>query len=210
MDFAEILGRIAGSMQKGGTEILGQLRPWVMRLVAEAAPKWLPMHAMGIRCSMQNPDQQQCRDTALVTCLLCRHPICLAHAFVDSEGDAVCFGCVGQAVHRLQEQIASNAWAQKNESHQAYQQQREASRQQRQQPDPQEQARRQAEQQAQQDVFWACGVLGVTPDTPFDVIKSQHKKLSAQSHPDRKGGNEKNFKDVQRAFEIMKKLKGET
>jgi len=54
-------------------------------------------------------------------------------------------------------------------------------------------------------------VLGVNKDATQDQIKKQYRKLSLEFHPDRPGGNESKFKEINEAYELLsdeKKLEG--
>lgn len=46
-------------------------------------------------------------------------------------------------------------------------------------------------------------ILGVSPKASQDEIKSAFRKLAHQYHPDKKGGNEKKFKEINEAYQIL-------
>jgi len=174
----------------GYEAVWAQLKPWLANISTTGALKWLPRAAMQMPCSI--PEYESgvpvgpCSHFALENCLCCGQPVCLTHAFVDSRGDAVCYLCVVQA--------RGAGAGQAGASRQAYQP-----------PPPPPPPPPSAEQQA----WWARGILGVQEGVTWDAIKKQHRALSAQFHPDRPAGNEARFKDVQKAFEILRKTYGE-
>lgn len=53
----------------------------------------------------------------------------------------------------------------------------------------------------------ACAVLGVDPEATWEEIKRVYQIKAQYAHPD-KGGDEARFKRIQRAFEIIEKVKG--
>lgn len=52
----------------------------------------------------------------------------------------------------------------------------------------------------------ACAVLGIDPEASWDEIKRVYQVKVQYAHPDR-GGDEERFKRIQRAFEIIEKVK---
>lgn len=46
-------------------------------------------------------------------------------------------------------------------------------------------------------------ILGVPKDASDDVIKRAYRKLAQQYHPDRPGGDEKKFKEINEAYQIL-------
>jgi DnaJ-class molecular chaperone len=56
---------------------------------------------------------------------------------------------------------------------------------------------------------WARTQLGVQEGVPWETIRKQHRALSAKFHPDKPGGDEQRFKDVQNAYDWLKKVYGE-
>lgn len=193
MDWKDLFGKAGFNTQAFGgvgyEAVWAQLKPWLGNVSTNGVLKWLPKAASQMPCQVPEYDQGRpvgpCQFVALEACLGCGRPVCLNHSFVDAQGDAICYLCaVG-----LREGSAGRA--------QAYEPPPPPP------PPPGERA------QAQQKAWWARGILGVQEGVPWETIKAQHRKLSAQFHPDRPGGDEKRFKDVQMAYDILKKAYGE-
>lgn len=53
----------------------------------------------------------------------------------------------------------------------------------------------------------ACAVLGVDPETSWEEIKKVHQVKVQFAHPDR-GGDPERFKRIQKALEVIEKVKG--
>src|SRR5690606_21542863 len=129
-----------------------------------------------------------CSSHAIDSCLCCGRPVCLGHALIEGvDATAVCFLCV----------VQMRATAAGGSQPRQEQQSRQAP--------PQDNKRADAEQKA----WWARGVLFIQEGAPWASVKKQYKTLSAQYHPDRAGGDEKRFKDIQSAYDIMKLIYGE-
>src|SRR6478609_8719120 len=47
-------------------------------------------------------------------------------------------------------------------------------------------------------------VLGVSKNASDDEIKKSFRRLAIQYHPDKEGGNEEKFKEVNEAYEVLK------
>src|SRR5215470_13030340 len=47
-------------------------------------------------------------------------------------------------------------------------------------------------------------VLGVGKDASADEIKKAFRRLAVQHHPDKEGGNEAKFKEINEAYEVLK------
>lgn len=46
-------------------------------------------------------------------------------------------------------------------------------------------------------------ILGVEKTTPFMDIRRAYKRLAAQYHPDREGGDKEKFQEINRAFGMI-------
>ena len=172
----------------GYETVWAQLKPWLGRITTNSVLKWIPRAASQLPCQIPHYENGfpvgPCSNHALDTCLTCGSPVCLEHSFIEGQrGDAVCYLCVAKM--------------------------RAAGE-----PDPQQQQQQQQQQKpdkrsaAEAKAWWARGVLFVAEGVPWETVKTQHRKLSAQHHPDR-GGDDKKFKQVQEALEILKIVYGE-
>ena len=47
-------------------------------------------------------------------------------------------------------------------------------------------------------------VLGVSKDASADEIKKAFRKAAVQHHPDKEGGDETKFKEINEAYEVLK------
>jgi len=153
------------------------------------ALKWLPQASSQMPCQIPHYHAGKpvgpCENVAIDSCIICKRPTCLDHCFVNDHCEVICFLCVQEMVKGAQGIPADST------------------------PPNEEPPQNEAREQAKQKAWWALGVLGVQKDSSFDDVKAAHRKLSAQWHPDRSGGDEKRFKDVQLAFEILKVAYGE-
>ena len=172
----------------GYEAVWSQLKPWLANISANGVVKWLPKAALQVPCRV--PKYQDgipvgaCQHVGLASCLCCGSPVCLTHSFVDAQGEVVCYLCVVKA---------SSAARPFQESPQPPPPPPP--------PDPAQELRRQAN--------WARMILGIQEGVPWESVKRQHRTLSAQFHPDRPSGNEAKFKDVQKAFEVLRQIYGE-
>src|SRR5688572_16769938 len=47
-------------------------------------------------------------------------------------------------------------------------------------------------------------VLGIGKDASADEIKKSFRRLAVQHHPDKEGGSEEKFKEINEAYEVLK------
>lgn len=178
------LGSNAAGAPSGQGLLWDQLKPWLARIAQQGALKWLPQAAHQLPCQVPHYEGGQpvgeCSRVAVDACLTCKRPTCLEHSFVDSNGDLVCYMCVSKLG--------------------------QSPKQQRQQTPPPAPDKR---VEAAKKAWWARGVLGVDEQATWDDVRKAHRTLSATWHPDRSGGDEKRYKDVQIAYDLLKTLMGE-
>jgi hypothetical protein len=176
----------------GAEVVWAQLRPWFSSISTHGVLRWLPRAAVHLPCHV--PEYEggvpvgPCRHAALETCLACGEPVCLTHAFVDSHGEAICYLCAVKlrAVGSGADSASPGPQADSEQERQR--------------------ARRQA---AEQRAGWARGVLNVQEGISWEDVRRQHRKLSARLHPDRAGGDEARYKNVQMAYDVLKEIYGE-
>lgn len=186
-DLLEAIGKIAFSFQATNGEAQGrvgdELKPWLKNLVLNAAPKWMPRLAFGFPCEVpiyrNGKPVGRCPGAAVSMCDVCKHTCCLKHARIDELGDAICFLCVAEAMATSTRR-----------------------------PAPKSNGQAQAPDHAA-ELAWARKLLDVKLDTPWDEVRSAHRKLSAKNHPDKVRGAkakekaEAKFKEIQRAFKLL-------
>lgn len=191
MSFFEDAARLAASgfssqsfAGPGYESVWAQLKPWLGRITTSGVLKWVPRAASQMPCQIPHYENGYpvgpCTQHALETCLVCQSPVCLSHAFIDGQqGDAVCYLCVVKMRGGEPKKAAEEPTK----------------------VDP--------KAEAIQKAWWARGVLGVQEGVSWEAVKKQHRALSAQYHPDRSGGDEQRFKDVQKAYDMLKLVYGE-
>jgi hypothetical protein len=82
--------------------IWNELAPWFRTLATRAGPKWLPRMSMSFPCHIVavipgEPTPKHCPHSAVASCLVCKRPTCLAHSFVNVEGETICYSCASEA-----------------------------------------------------------------------------------------------------------------
>lgn len=211
MGFFEDIARAASGFTTqsfsgpGYEAVWAQLKPWVSRVTTNGALKWIPRAASQMPC--QVPEYAHgapvgpCDQYALETCLICGRPICLSHAFIEGQqGDAVCYLCVVAGVAKAAAPGPAGGAPPGGKS--PFSSQADSA------PNPDPPPPPDPRVVAKQQAWWARGVLGIQEGVSWNDVKKQYKALSAQHHPDR-GGDASRFKNVQKAFEILKLVYGE-
>lgn len=187
----EAFGRVALSVQSGlagaPARIWHELRPWLGELTLHAAVKWLPRMALQLPC--QVPVMQggnvvgACRQGAVAQCDACERTCCLYHGRIDHQGDAICYLCVADAVKRTRQTARGREHATPSTA---------------------------TDGETEKERKWARRTLGVAKDATWDEVRAAYRRQSAKWHPDvhptpsAKQRAEARFKDVQRAFQILK------
>ena len=180
----EALSKVALSLQglpRGALSgpVWEELRPWLEKLLLNAAPKWLPRLSFAFPCKVpvhkQGVPVGPCPHRAIAACDVCGQPCCLNHARIDQFGDAICYPCVAQAVREHRGGAPAAA------------------------PDP----------SLAEQLKWARRVLKVKPSDDLETIRQAHRRESGKHHPDRQQGEkakakaEARFKDIQKAWGIL-------
>jgi hypothetical protein len=166
-----------------------ELRPWLAKLALHAAPKWVPRLSFGFPCKIpvyvEGTPIGPCRRVAVGVCEVCSAPCCLDHSRIDQYGDAICYLCIAEAI-RTRRVVG---------------------------PRPGHAAPPGKPPPAAEEQRWARKLLDVTEDTPWEEVRSAHRKLSAKWHPDVHRGEkakaraEAKFKDVQRALDVLSRAR---
>jgi hypothetical protein len=83
---------------------------WIISLAQNALVKWRVIGSSGLKCSLKLRGQAgeviSCEAPAVLVCMVCNQPTCLAHALVSSDGSGVCMGCV-EAMKQFRKDPAS-------------------------------------------------------------------------------------------------------
>lgn len=190
--FFQTAASVLERMNSGADGQLGRawqmVNPWVTRLLANAATKWIPILSHNAPCQIATPDGNggwvPCQHPAIAFCDCCGKPTCLQHARVDSNAGAICFPCVATARALKQSERASY------------------------QPPPSgQEAKKPEKQPLPRDE--ALKRLGLTAASSPQEIKATYKALVRKWHPDKhadadKAAAERRFREVQEAWEALK------
>lgn len=188
MAFSEFMATIArvatafqGAPPDAHARVWSELRPWFTTLLENATGKWLQRLAVGVTCEVPHMQRGRvsgrCPGAAIAVCQACGKSCCLNHARIDSQGEAICFLCCVELIELKHKERAVAAQRAPGE-----------------------------------DPAWASKVLGVKNGAPWAKVKAAYKKESAAWHPDKymqsnifdRTNAEQKFKDVQRAFDVLK------
>ena len=199
-----LFGNVAGAQDGTHVRIWNELKPWLGNLAPAATRKWLPHIARGVECEVPLVShgaftRRSCEHLAVAACDVCHRPVCLHHARIDHQGDAICYICVAdamQAVPPLQRARARARGGQKP------------------QPPPGPAAGRQHDPPVQkppptqEQKTWAYGVLGLKRSATWKQVQAAHRKLSAKHHPDKQQSAQPGqlYLDVQTALHILKQI----
>jgi hypothetical protein len=89
-----------GQMPEGVTRrAWNELNPFLTRLGQAITARWMPHVAQQIPCAVRATNAPPCPNLSVTHCIACGEPTCPFHACVDHTGSALCFACVGIAVH---------------------------------------------------------------------------------------------------------------
>lgn len=198
--FLAALERLATGFQGAPAGMSGrlwdELRPWLRDFAVNAAPKWVPRLAFGFPCAVPiyqgGQPKGPCPGAAGGVCAACGRAMCVNHAVLDRFGDGLCYLCFAESVERARG--AGTAPPNGGPS------QHTGSN-----------GQRPGRAPSSDDLAWARRMLNVTADATLEEIRGAHRKESAKWHPDRHKGPkakekaEQKFKDVQRAFDLLKR-----
>jgi DnaJ-class molecular chaperone len=175
------------------TELWDQLRPWLRRF-AMAVPKHTRLHQPQY-CDHVTRGGNQCEHLGVVTCRTCQDTICLKHAYMNREAQAVCANCVGAfaaAAREEQRQEPKGRKKKKKKNKGGRRWEHEA-------PEPDV-----------DDVQEALEVMGLTEQqADLTTVKERFRRLSLECHPDRftdpkeKADAEERFKRVSWAYSTL-------
>lgn len=185
---ASFLGALGQAPGQVHVRVWREISPWLRDLMQLAGVKWLERLAADVKCQVARRDKDGvahvCLNASVLECLVCHRPICIRHAFIDSSGEGVCFPCVGGQMHATGHVPKDHEPAKSNGK-----------------PDGEE-------------IGWARKTLKVKASASWDDVRAAWRKQSAKHHPDRvqdddaKIKAEAKFKDVQKAFEMLKQHYG--
>lgn len=92
-----VLGQATQTLNLNNPDMERYIR-WVTGLIQNALVKWKVIGSSGLKCSLKlrsaHGDVVSCEAPAILVCMVCNSPTCLAHALVTSDGTGVCMGCV--------------------------------------------------------------------------------------------------------------------
>jgi hypothetical protein len=189
-DIALLLARLQQAPGQVHVRVWQELSPWLRSLVSTASLKWVERLGASEQCHVVTIDAgtgHRCHGAAIAHCVGCKKPTCLTHAFVDGSGEAVCFACVTELI--AHKGVAGPAHGSNGARP----------------PTPSN----------PKDVAWARRLFKVKASASWSDVRAAHRKLSARWHPDKvqdatgKAKAEEKFKELGRAFEILKKEYGQ-
>jgi hypothetical protein len=193
--------------------VWNELKPWVGSLGQSAMRKWIPRIQGGDMCEI--PIMQrgrvvgECDHLGMAECEICHRPVCLSHALIDQDANAICFICMSDARQTVPIFQRDRARQQQDGAKTRSQQERQQERdQQRQQQNPH--GGKQPPNALQ--VLEALTRLELKPGATWTEILAAHRRLSARFHPDRgKTAKEKaklntKFVEVQKARDLLKQV----
>lgn len=89
-----------GRAQEHGSRLLDEVTEWAGTFARNAPERFLASAMSDHACGVQQQDARgrpiACDRQARAMCASCFGPVCMMHAFFNSNGQAVCFGCVSQ------------------------------------------------------------------------------------------------------------------
>jgi len=208
-DLLKTAGQFATFMQQSAPgvpeRVWREVAPWLQHLVSRAPLLWIPIISSGFECEVLYPDRRSptgwvgCSNRAVTVCDCCGHRACLHHCRIDANGEAICFECVALARQAASEHPRHPP---KSDPRRPNQDDYPPGAQGRQQTPPGVKKPEMTQKQA-------LRVLGLTAEADEDAIRTAHKRLSFEWHPDRhktdaaKARAEAKFKQIQVAFRVL-------
>lgn len=212
--FLGFASRIASTFMGGAPDgpryAWAAIAPWLNELSRSATAQWLPRLVHGIRCEVmqRDPATQQtiaCQGSAIAGCEVCHKPCCLDHSFVQKQGAAVCYVCVGAAAAERAADATRIPGGNGRPPDPARQARAEAGRA----PPPATPPPHPIDPRFAQ----ARKVLGIKKTATWNEIEARYKELLRKFHPDRhpadKAEAEHKFKEVRAAFDFLKQAQTE-
>jgi len=102
MNLTEILANL-GAQAAQGVNLKGDSAGYAQMVarLAQHAGSWAAVSAAGIKCSTHFKSQRgitKCKSSAIAACTVCERATCFNHSMISpSDGNIICFGCVGKA-----------------------------------------------------------------------------------------------------------------
>ena len=89
-----------GRAQEHGSRLLEEVTEWASTFARNAPERFIASAMSDHACGVQQQDARgrpiACERQARAMCASCFGPVCMMHAFLNSNGQDVCFGCVAQ------------------------------------------------------------------------------------------------------------------
>lgn len=168
--FVSGLQAIAGPRR----EALNQLRQFGTHFARNALGKWRDDLGRQ-RCVMGG-----CEGEAVLLCMACLKPVCLAHIHMSHRAEGICDQCVRQVLQAHGRPCGAPGWG------------------------------GQTRAPGELEIRQALRKLGLTKSATLEEIHKAHRKLAAQFHPDRgttdqeRAELEAKAKDINAAYEMLR------
>jgi hypothetical protein len=158
--------------------VFDQLSQFATHFSRNAVQKWTRAGVpRGTQCVMEG-----CEGEAVLTCMSCGQPACLAHIHLSHRAEGVCDGCVRELL-----KLKGKTWGADGQQGGA---------------NPRE--------PSGAEIRAAHRKLGVGMDVGWDKVRAAHRFMAAKYHPDRakneveRQKSEKVSKEINAAFEMLK------
>jgi len=184
LNFIENLVRMSGASKfsEGQVQLWEQLKPWLSKIAQNGALKWLPQASMHLGCQIPHYDRGQ----PVGSCERIAVDTCIGCGKPSCLEHSFVDSNGDLICYLCVARIASPKHQQQNQT-----------------PPPSK------KEEAEKKAWWARGVLGIDANATLDQVRKAHRTLSGRWHPDKSDGDEKRYKDVQVAFDLLKTMYGE-